>query len=243
MPRHGNGEAKATLRRLLERNADRFGLTSMAVTSLTDGALINRIAPDRPVFAAEDASDFVSFLIEGVVKVGCTAPNGNPMTLVFARPGQFIVTGWLFEGRPPRRTFGAIAHHDEAIVAMWSQEAIAAMMDGLPTRRALQLMSYGWRAFSSQLYQTFLMLPMPVRDRLLCQLRILARDFGQPWEGIPSGLLIRIYLKQTDLAFLVVASRENISKAFGELRAEGLVDMVDRRILVTQRGLSAAPMV
>jgi CRP-like cAMP-binding protein len=237
----GNGDAKATLRRLLERNADGLGLTQPAVTSLVAEALVNRVAAGGPVFAADDASDFVSFLVEGVVRVVCDGPHRTPMTLLFAKPGQFIATGWLFEGRPPRRTFGAIAHED-AIVAMWSQEGIATMMDGLPPRRALHLMSYGWRAFSSLLREKFLMFPLSVRDRLLCQLRVLARDFGQSWEGPPSGVVIRILrLTHEDLAQLIVATRPAVTRAFDELRDLGFVGVVDRRVLVTSRGMAGPP--
>ncbi len=71
MPRRGNEEAKLTLRRLLERNAERFGLTQTAVTSLVQQALVNRVGAGKPVFAVEDASDFVSFLVDGVVRVVC----------------------------------------------------------------------------------------------------------------------------------------------------------------------------
>ena len=240
IPPRANGEAKATLRRLLERNGERLGLTQSAVTSLVEAALVNRVAAGRHLFAAEDASDFVSFLVDGVVKVVCDGPHGAPMTLLLARPGQFIVTGWLFEGRPPRRAFGAVAH-EAALVAMWSQQAIATMLDGLPPRRALQLMSYGWRAFSSLLRQKFVMLAMPVRDRLLHQLQAIARDFGQPGDGTPPGVLIPIRLTHGDLAELVVATRANVTRAFAELRQLGFVHVIDRRMVVTHRAPDAAP--
>ncbi len=170
----------------------------------------------------------------------CEGPHGAPMTLVFAKPAQFIVTGWLFEGRPPRRAFGAVAHED-AIVAMWSQQAIAAVMHGMAPRHALQLMSYGWRAFSSLVRQKFMMLPLSVRDRLLYQLRVLAHDFGQPWEGTPPGILIRLRLTQQDLADVVVAARTNVAREFKRLRELGFVDVVDRQILLTHRGLREVP--
>src|SRR4029077_14996172 len=152
----------------------------------------------------------------------------------------FVVTGWLFDRRPPKRNFSAVAH-EESIVAVWSQQAIAEMLERLPPAPSSHLMSYGWRAFSSLLHQKFLMLSMDLPERLLFQLRVLARDHGQPYEGIPAGVVITLRLTQQDLADLVIAVRPNVARAFRKLRDAGFVASVDRRMLVTQRSLAEPP--
>src|SRR2546422_6549365 len=63
---------------------------------------------------------------------------------------------------------------------MMSQEVMNGVVAGLPAGRALQLMAYSWRALSWLLYEKCLLLTMPLRDRLVHELEVLAHDFGQP---------------------------------------------------------------
>jgi CRP-like cAMP-binding protein len=235
-----NGEIKETLRRLLYKI--RLALTRGAVEALVKEAAIVRVRENDPLFGADDASDFVSFLIAGVMKVVCAGSNTPQMTLVFAKPGQFITTGWLFEGRPPRRAFGARAHEFSS-VAMWSQHAVGEILTTLPPMVALQVHSYAWRAFSRLLWQRFQMLDMSVRERLLFGVRILARDWGEPWPSAEAveGARITLILTCQDLAEFVIASRARVSEALGELRDEGLIATVDDHMLVTRCGLARDP--
>lgn len=236
---HGNEQAKETLRRSLQMNAQRFGLTPRAIDSLVAAAIISRVAPGIQIFDRADTSDFITYLVAGVARVGCTTPDGSPMTLLYAKSGQFVATGWLGEQRPPQRTFGAVAH-TAAIVAMWSQQSVMEVVAALEPRRAFQLMAFGWRAFSSLLHQKFRMLPMSLRDRVVFQLKALARDFGRPIET-PPGVLIQLVLTQQELADLVVAQRSSVSRCLGVLRKKGLYAMLEGHFMLTARGLSAPP--
>src|SRR3989442_8203285 len=62
---------------------------------------------------------------------------------------------------------------------------------GCPAGRGLQLMAYSWRALSWLLYEKCLLLTMPLRDRLVHELEVLAHDFGQP---DPAGALLHLPL-------------------------------------------------
>jgi CRP-like cAMP-binding protein len=91
-------------------------------------------------------------------------------------------------------------------------------------------MAYTWRVLSRLLYEKCLQLTMPLRDRVVHELAVLAHDFGEPHDD---GVLINLPLTQADLAQLVVASRANVSRCLAALRRARLLEFVGRRILLT----------
>ncbi len=222
--------AKATLRALLSQHATRLGLTASAIDTIVARSQITHWRPGQQIFAADDAHDLVNFLVGGAVKVLCQGRRGVPVLVQIARPGQFFGLASLFD-RPGPRQFSAVAHVP-AVVAMMSQEVMNGVVAGLPAGRALQLMAYSWRALSRLLYEKCLLLTMPLRDRLVHELEILAHDFGQPH---PAGVLIDLPLTQADLAELVVGSRAKVSRCVADIRRAGKLEMTGRRLVLTRR--------
>src|SRR5207244_11607139 len=133
------------------------------------------------------------------VKVRGQGRRGVPVLVQIVRPGQFFGLASLFD-HPGRRQFSAVAHAP-AVVAMMSQEVMNGVVAGLPAGRALQLMAYSWRALSWLLYEKCLLLTMPLRDRLVHELEVLAHDFGRP-DPAGLGVLIDLPLTQAALAEL-----------------------------------------
>src|SRR5438876_910888 len=178
------------------------------------------------LFLASDESSAIA----GAVKVLCQGRRGVPVLVQIARPGQFFGLASLFD-RPGPRQFSAVAHVP-AVVAMMSQEVMNGVVAGLPAGRALQLMAYSWRALSRLLYEKCLLLTMPLRDRLVHELEVLAHDFGQ---SDPEGLVIDLPLTQADLAELVVGSRAKVSRCVADLRRAGKLKVSGRRVILTSR--------
>jgi CRP/FNR family transcriptional regulator, cyclic AMP receptor protein len=231
----GTTPAKATLRALLTRHAGRLGLTASAIEALVAQSQVTHWRAGQQIFAAEDAHDLANFLVAGAVKVICPGQRRFPVLVQMVRPGQFFGLASLFD-RSRVRQFGAVAHVP-ALVAMMSQEVITNVVAGLPPGNALQLMAYSWRALSRLLYEKCLLLTMPLRDRLLHELEMLAHDFGEPHA---SGTLIDLPLTHTDLAQLVVGSRAKVSRCVAELRRAGAIELVGHRRLLLRRELGAS---
>jgi len=222
--------AKSALRGLLSHNATRLGLTASAIETIVARSQITQWRAGQQIFAADDAHDLVNFLVSGAVKVLCQGRRGVPVTVQVVRPGQFFGLASLFD-RPGPREFSAVAHVPAA-VAMMSQEVMNGVVAGLPPGRALRLMAYSWRALSRLLYEKCLLLTMPLRDRLVHELEILAHDFGRPE---PEGVLIDLPLTQADLAELVVGSRAKVSRCIADLRRAGKLEMNGRRLVLRRR--------
>ena len=144
---------------------------------------------------------------------------------MFAKPGHFIATGWLFQGRPRRRAFGAQAHVD-SWVAKWSQALIKEVIAMLPDGGAFDIMAYGWRGLSRPLEDKCLLLTMPVPHRVRHEIDVLARDFGKPDER---GVVIDVPLTAEDIAELVVASEKRVSRCLASLQRAGFIERVDGR--------------
>jgi CRP-like cAMP-binding protein len=222
--------AKATLRALLTANGPRLGLTTAAVEAIVRQSQITHWRAGQQIFAPGDTHDLVNFLVAGAVKVTCAGQRGTTVVAQIVRPGQFFGLASLFA--PPRpRQFGAVAHTG-AIVAVMSQEMLTSVLETLPPGRALQLMAFSWRVLSRLLYEKCLLLTMPIAERLVHELAVLAHDFGQPERG---GIRIDLPITQADLAELVVGSRANVSRAFARLKRARQVEVVGRRLVLTRR--------
>lgn len=232
-----NGESRERLRQLLQQNARRFGLTGPAVDTLVRTAVLERWEAGDEIVGRGDGQDVVSFVVVGSVKVVCPCPRGTPVLVCFGAPGQFVATGGIFDGHPVRRELRVVAHdHLGTTVATWSQTTVTELMATLPPSLALQVMAYGWRAFSSLVREKCHLLAFGLKDRVLAALGTLARDFGVPH---PDGVLVNLRLTHADLAGLAVGSRANVTRALDELRREGLVACERHRIVLTFRALGA----
>lgn len=236
MRTRSNGEARERLRELLTRHARRFGLTQAAVDTLVRKAVLERWASGDEIVSREDGHDLVTFVVVGSVRVLCPTPHGGAVTVCFGAPGQFVTTGWLFDGPPVRREFRVIAHDEiHTVVAAWSQAVLLEVMATLPPRAQLQIMSYGWRAFSSLVRDKCRLLGLPLRDRVLATLQALARDFG---TSHPAGTCVTLRVTHADVAGMAAGSRANVTRAIESLRTQGLVATERHRFVVTHRGLA-----
>jgi CRP-like cAMP-binding protein len=237
MRTRSSGEARERLRELLVRRGRRFGLTQAAVDTLGRTAVLERWASGNEILSREDGHDLVTFVVIGSVRVLCPTPHGGSVTVCFGAPGQFVTTGWLFDGPPIRRQFRVIAHDEiHTVVAAWSQAVLLDVMATLPPRAQLQLASYGWRAFSSLVREKCQLLGLPLRDRVLATLQTLARDFGTSHSA---GTCVALRVTHADVAGMAVGSRANVTRAIEALRTQGLVTTERHRFVVTHRGLTS----
>jgi CRP/FNR family cyclic AMP-dependent transcriptional regulator len=216
---------KAALRTVLVRTAPRLGLTTTAVEAVVTYAQVTTWRRGQAILATGDPHDLAGIVVEGAVRLICDGPDGGRMIAQLAGPGRLFGVA-PSNDRP--RLFGAVAH-TPSTVAMISRGVMSAILAGLPPGEALRLLLYSWRLSSVLLHDKCLLLMLPLRERLLYELRMLAREFGRPCRD---GVCIDVPLRHDDLAALVVATRAKVSRAMAELRALGYVGVVDARIVL-----------
>ncbi|HLK12664.1 MAG TPA: Crp/Fnr family transcriptional regulator [Candidatus Binatia bacterium] len=215
---------KDTLARLLRDNRA-LGLTTTAIADLVKSADLDAYRPGQVLFTAADESDVLSFQVVGATRVTYQGHGDRAVTVLFVKPGHFIATGWLVQGRPRHRAFGAEAHVD-SWVAKWSAGIIKEVIATLPAGAQFDVMAYAWRSYSRFLEDKCLILTMTIPQRLRHVLDVLARDFGSPDAR---GVVIDLPLTAEDLAQLVVASEKRVSRCLATLQRAGYIERVDGR--------------
>jgi CRP/FNR family transcriptional regulator len=218
---------RTLLRRLFLPHARRFAFDYDATRAFVEGACIRRYDAGAEI-ADEPGNGAISFLLSGAVRFLCEAAPGKPVWVDMVRPGQFIISGLiahLYGGAP---LFHAVAHVPSEVATI-GIDALAEVIRRLSPTAVVRLTSYSWRILSAHIHQKSVALTLPLRHRLLYQLRILADRFPQEH---PRGTLIDLPLIHEDLAHFVVSRRENVCRMLRALEGAGLVGYEGRRMLV-----------
>jgi CRP/FNR family transcriptional regulator len=221
--------AKGYLRGQLTQSAGRLGLTTSAIERFVECAQLTHWRAGQRIYGGHDVEELTNFVVSGVVRIGCAGQARGAVTVQLVRPGRFFGLTWPFEDRGPRQ-FSAVAHVP-SLVAMVSRDVMATIVAGLPPSGAQRLIGYSWRSTSRLLLEKCRLLRLPLRDRVIEELRALARDFGKPIAG---GILIDVPLTHLDVAELVAATRSNVSRCLGALRRSGRVEMMGHRIVLIE---------
>jgi len=141
-------------------------------------------------------------------------------------PGQFVPM--CGPRRPDAPHVRAVAHVDSA-VAVLEAPVLAGVLLKLPCDCQLRLMNEAWRSLSRHLLERCQLPLLPLTERLLRQLCLLARDFGRPVTG---GTEVAVRLTHTHLAQLVGGSRAAVCRALGALVERGQLSVIDGRFVV-----------
>jgi len=224
---------KERLRVLLSDVGRRMGLTAAAVDQLVRSAQLARWSKGQRIFSPEDTADFVNFLVAGVVKVSCPSGAGT-VCVQLIRPGQFFGLNWYADKGQPR-LFSASAFTD-ATVAIITNEMMAELVAASPTPGVLQIVSFSWRVLSRLLYEKCSLLGLRLEERLIHELAVLARDFG---DDVDAGVRIDLPLTHADLAEFALASRANVARVMKRFERDGLVSKDGRKVVLTARFFDA----
>lgn len=208
------GPARQTLRALLARQAD-LGLSTSAVEAMVCRVHFLCCRSGEEIVSGSAQAGAVCLVVGGVVKIVCGGPSSKPVTV------QMVGAGGILQLDAATCESGsdvvAIAHTPALVAylpsAMWREVACH-----LRVEESLRLAARAWQTLSRRLYERSALLAMPVADRVLHQLRVLARDFGR---AHPEGVCIDLPLSHADLAGMVGAARANVTRAVVALRAAG----------------------
>jgi CRP-like cAMP-binding protein len=220
------------LAQLLAKIGSSMGLTSDAQAILIHGAVISAANAGQTLVSAVERDVRIHFLLRGAVRVTCDMP-AHSVTVEYVSAGRFFGLGSFFDPPGPR-CFGAMAHVP-CVVASFTPDVVQRAFALLPPHGAVQLVAFSWRGFSRIVFRKARATALALDDRLLTELRVLARDFGVPSD---EGTWIDMPLTVRDLSELVGATRGACSRALHRLRASGIVQHDRHRLEL--RGTFAA---
>ena len=182
------------------------------------------------IFHQDDPADRMHIIIEGRVKISITSEDGREKDIALFQPGDCFGEMALLDGSNRSATATAIEASDTMVLFrqdfldfMSENPKVSSDVTNLLTRRLRNV---------NQMLGDVVFLDVPTR--VAKQLLLLAENYVTKEDGeasVDSAIVVPI--GQDELARLVGASRETVSRALKSYRRLGLVTTSHRRITIT----------
>jgi CRP/FNR family cyclic AMP-dependent transcriptional regulator len=188
-------------------------------------ATVRRFEPGTVIIREGDLSRWVIVLTSGRVKVAATAPGGRQAVLAMRGPGDIVGEMAAVDGTPRSATVIAV----DRITALWLPfDGFLQLLREHPAISEALLKSTTARLRYANVRRTEFA-DRPAAARVAALLVDLAERFGVPTR---EGVLIGLRIGQNDIAGLVSASREAVSRALRTLRTGGVISTGRQRIVI-----------
>ena len=174
-------------------------------------------------FGEEVETSSLILVVAGRVRVFLAGPDERELTLALLDAGEAFGAAPI-EGARPRR----IEALESSSVLTCTEEDLGRLVEAAPTFgiRVLSLLLGTARQVGDELARlAFCAVPA----RLAAKLLELMERYGRV---TPSGIRIDVRFTHMQLSAMIGTSRETLTKALGELRASGAIDVRDRLIWV-----------
>ena len=187
----------------------------------------------RFVYRAGDPADTLYLLGRGRVKL-CSIEEGSAREAVIDIVGPGALFGESALYGAGAREKSAVAYENVRLLKF----PVGVFQEGMITDR--ELYDYTFRLVGQRLSRAerrvadFALDPIPARlDKLLADL---SDRYGRDAEG---GRLIDLQLPHREIASIVGSTRESVTVRLNALRRAGIIDFVDRKILIKSQAAAA----
>jgi CRP/FNR family transcriptional regulator, cyclic AMP receptor protein len=224
-------DEQARVRAILSKVAVFRDLPGIAHDEIARRLVLARTPGGGTILTPETEGAGLHIVMAGRVKLVVPGDNGREVTLAVLRPGDVFGELALFgaTGRNPQ-----VVAIDPATTLLLPREDLMRLLAQYPEASLAFLGELSRRMRRAE--ETIAELALcDVQDRLVRRLISLAQDDGME---LPEGVLIRRRPTQQDLANMVGACRETISRTFNSLARKGLIVPRGRSLLVTRRLVS-----
>jgi CRP-like cAMP-binding protein len=203
-----------------------WGLDRSAVDALFAAALVRHFPRGASIYPQGTHRGSVFLVIAGTVSVSIVLPNGEQILCAFYQPGAMF--GFpIVEGERPRWSAAdAFTATTVAVVPRRDFERVIAAQPPAVMIRFFNKVLERQARFAMRLVHC---VALDLRGRLALTLVDLASTFGVP-NG--DGVHVDLPITHENLAEMVGASRERISKAMAALMAEGLIKYARQDVVV-----------
>lgn len=169
-----------------------------------------------------EASSLV-LVVSGRVRVFVAGPDERELTLALLDEGEAFGAAPMAGSRPRR-----VEALESATVLSCTEDELARLIEAAPTFgvRVLALLLESARQVGDELARlAFCAVPARLAARLL--------DLMERYGRVtPAGIRIDVRFTHMQLSAMIGTSRETLTKALGELRSSGAIDVRDRLIWV-----------
>lgn len=207
--------------------AAEWGLDRAAVDALFAAATARRFPRGASIYPQGTHRGAVFIVLAGTVSVSIVLPNGDQILCAFYQPGALF--GFpIVEGERPR--WSAADAFTAATVAVVPRREFERIIAGLPPAVVIRFFNKVLERQARYAMRLVHCVALDLRGRLALTLADLAMTFGvQDRDGVRVDLPIT----HENLAEMVGASRERVSKGMAGLMAEGLIKYARQAVTVS----------
>ena len=202
------------------------GLDRSAVDALFAAALVRRFARGASIYPQGTHRGSVFLVVSGTVSVSIVLPNGAQILCAFYQPGAMFGFPIVESERPRWSAADAFTATTVAVVPRRDFERIIAGQPPAVMMRFFNKVLERQARFAMRLVHC---VALDLRGRLALTLVDLATTFG---VSNGDGVRVDLPITHENLAEMVGASRERISKAMAALMAEGLIKYARQDVVV-----------
>jgi len=223
----------AELHNVLDNSLVLAGLPPDLAKGLSAIARTTKLSAAQRLFSAGDPGNGFYAVLEGSLKVTIENSDGEEQMLAVVGPGSIVGEFSIFDGEPRSANVIALKPSRVAFINKTHFENFA---DDKPElyRHMLKIIVGRLRhANNVMAARNFLPLPGRVAQVILQ----FADDFGRPIDG--GRVLVHHKISQAEIAKLVGAARENVSRVLNDWRRAGTISRIsgyycidDRMVLV-----------
>jgi len=217
------------------RVATELGLDRTTVDALLAAATVRHFARGASIYPQGTHRGSIFIVLAGEVAVSVVLPNGQRILCVLYQPGTMF--GFpIVEGERPR--LSAADAFSATTIAVVPRREFERILAGLPPPTLIRFFNRVLERQARFAMRLVHCAALDLRGRLALTLADLAATFGVHDAG---ALRIGVAITHEDLADMVGASRERVSKAMAVLMAEGLISYRRQAVAVLDAaGLQAA---
>lgn len=201
------------------------GLSNGALAGLAQQLRRRTFKRGTMIFHKDQAGDALYVIESGRVRLFLPRESGGELTVEIAGPGDVFGELALLDGRPRSASAETL---DDAAVYTISRAEFTQYVTAAPQFAVaiIELLSSRLRHVTE--YAESLAF-LDVHARLARVLLEMGERYGAPKE---SAVEINFDLTQADLATMVGATRERVNRALASFRAQGLIELRGRKIVL-----------
>lgn len=188
-----------------------------------------RVAKGAEIFGRGDPGTSVMAVLAGSVRVFTVSRDeGREVTLNVIKAGEIFGEIALLDGKP--RSASAVAQEDCVLMVIERRQFLPFLLQNQALMERMLVVLCDRVRRTSLALEELALYELP--ERLARLLLALAQDHGR---AVPEGVRIDLKLSQRDLATRVASSRETVNKQLAAWRTKGVLDLVERYVVVKDK--------
>jgi CRP-like cAMP-binding protein len=203
--------------------------------SLGQACSIKQVSRGSTIVAEGSLVGQAFLVVRGRVRAVRRGESGREITLEVFRPGDLLADAFLAPDQPLTNDWEAV---EPTVLLVFPREALLAHLRHLPELSlALGRILVGRLNRSKDLAVGLAL--SDVQARVIAALRFLASQEGEGQE-VPEGIFLRRRPTQQELANLIGACRETVSRIVSDLTRRGFLTPQGRSLLISKRAQGQA---